>query len=60
MPEHKNDTVYLEQWKFQNYSLYQVKMNQVRFKKEKFKKKNLSYLPLPHNLPTEDEFNGSF
>ena len=56
---HKNDTVCLEQWKFQNYRLFQVKMNQVWFKKEKFKKKTFQscLLPMTQNLPTKDEFN---
>ena len=32
MLEYNNDTVYLEQWHFQNYRLLQAKMNQVCFR----------------------------
>lgn len=59
MLEQKKDTVYLEQWKFQINRLFQVKMNQVWFKKEKFKKKPIQscLLPMPQNLPTANWFN---
>ena len=62
MLEQKKDTVYLEQWKFQINRLFQVKMNQVWFKKEKFKKKPIQscLLPMPQNLPTANWFNSGF
>lgn len=62
MLEQKKDTVYLEQWKFQINRLFQVKMNQVWFKKEKFKKKPIQscLLPMPQNLPKANWFNSGF